>query len=376
MRVNVQLIDAETGSHLWGERFDKPIANLFDMQDEIVSRLANRLGQELAGAEAKRAEREPNPNSMDHYFLGLGLYNRGGAEFLMQARSHFDRALELDPNNADALVRRAWVDHTLAGAWLTEDRFERLRSAETDVGKALRLRPDHAGAHCALGAVQILTLRADRGIAECERALAIDPNFASAHAWIGFAKYLTGRDEETEAHILEELRISPRDTYAFFWMLNGGFAQLGGGCYEGAVAWLSRSIGLNRGHPTPHCLLAAALASLGRIEEAREAAQQGLDLSPKLHYRAVPILGVQPQSPSISPAASACTRACAWRGSPNNDRRPPPRRDPRRRRRRARPSGRRVRKPRQRQLHTGNRPRASGGYEAARGGRGPMGTNF
>ena len=61
MRVNVQLIDAETGSHLWGERFDKPIADLFDMQDEIVSRLANRLGQELAGAEAKRAEREPIP---------------------------------------------------------------------------------------------------------------------------------------------------------------------------------------------------------------------------------------------------------------------------------------------------------------------------
>ena len=87
MRVNVQLIDAETGSHLWGERFDKPIADLFDTQDEIVSRLANRLGQELAGAEAKRAEREPNPNSMDHYFLGLGLYNRGGAEFLMKARS-------------------------------------------------------------------------------------------------------------------------------------------------------------------------------------------------------------------------------------------------------------------------------------------------
>jgi TolB-like protein len=170
MRVNVQLIDAETGSHLWGERFDKPIVDLFDMQDEIVSRLANRLGQELAGAEAKRAEREPNPDSMDHYFLGLGLYNRGGAEFLVKARSHFDRALELDPNNADALVRRAWVDHTLAGAWLFEDRVERLRSAEADVGKALRMRPDHAGAHCALGAVQIFTRRADQGIAECARA--------------------------------------------------------------------------------------------------------------------------------------------------------------------------------------------------------------
>ena len=238
MRVNVQLIDAEIGNHVWGERFDKPITDLFDMQDEIVSRLANRLGQELAGAEAKRAERELNPNSMDCYFLGLGLYNRGGAEFLVKARSHFNRALEVDPDNVDALVRRAWVDHTLAGAWLSEDRFERLRSAETDASKALKMRPDHAGAHCALGAAQILTQRADQGIAECARALAIDSNSASAHAWIGMAKYLSGRNEETEAHVLEALRISPRDTYAFVWMLIVGLSKLGAGCDEEAVVWL------------------------------------------------------------------------------------------------------------------------------------------
>ena len=77
MRVNVQLIDAETGSHLWGERFDKPVADLFDMQDEIVAHLANRLGQELARAEARRAESSANPDSMDHYFLGLAVWNKG-----------------------------------------------------------------------------------------------------------------------------------------------------------------------------------------------------------------------------------------------------------------------------------------------------------
>jgi tetratricopeptide (TPR) repeat protein len=131
-----------------------------------------------------------------------------------------------------------------------------------------------------LGAAQILTHRAEQGIAECERALAIDPNFASAHAWIGLAKYLIGRNEETEAHILEAFRISPRDTYAFFWMLIVGLAKLGAGCNEEAVSWLNRSIGLNRNHPTPYCLLAAALALLGRIEEAREAGRHGLDLNP------------------------------------------------------------------------------------------------
>ncbi len=111
MRVNVQLINAETGSHLWGERFDKPVADLFDMQDEIVSRLANRLEHELLRAEAWRAERSATPDSMDHYFLGLAVHNEGvTAELLGKARSHFDRALDLDPTNVDALVHRAWMD--------------------------------------------------------------------------------------------------------------------------------------------------------------------------------------------------------------------------------------------------------------------------
>ena len=105
MRVNVQLIEAETGAHLWAERFDKPVADLFDMQDEIVSRLANRLGQELAAAEARRAGRAATPDSMDHYFLGLAHFNKGvTADLLDKARSHFDRALDLDPDNVDALV--------------------------------------------------------------------------------------------------------------------------------------------------------------------------------------------------------------------------------------------------------------------------------
>ena len=77
LRVNVQLIDAETGNHLWAERFDKPVADLFDMQDEIVARLANQLGTELVAAEARRAERAPHPNSMDLYFQGMACVNKG-----------------------------------------------------------------------------------------------------------------------------------------------------------------------------------------------------------------------------------------------------------------------------------------------------------
>jgi TolB-like protein/Flp pilus assembly protein TadD len=281
MRVNVQLIDAETGSHLWGERFDKPVADLLDMQDEIVSRLANRLGEELARAEAWRAERAANPDSMDHCFLGLSHFNKGlTADILGKARSHFDRALDLDPSNVDALVQRAWVDLMIVLQWLSDDRAERFRAAEADLGKALKLRPGSANAHCALGVLRMFSNRALQGVAECERALAIDRNLAAAHGWIGLAKYLSGRNDETEAHVLEALRISPRDNYAGAWMAFVGFAKLSAGRDEDAVAWLNRSVELNPNTPVPHFLAAAALARLGRVDEARDAARAGLERNP------------------------------------------------------------------------------------------------
>ena len=97
MRVNVQLIDAESGNHLWADRFDKPIADLFEVQDEIVARLANALDAQLASAEARRAERSPNPGSMDQYFRGVAIYNKGfSRENLALARGFFESALALE----------------------------------------------------------------------------------------------------------------------------------------------------------------------------------------------------------------------------------------------------------------------------------------
>jgi TolB-like protein/class 3 adenylate cyclase len=283
MRVNVQLVDADTGSHLWAERFDKPVADLFDMQDEIVSRLANRLGQELAAAEAGRAAHSANPDSMDHYFLGLATFNKGATgEVFDKARSHFDRALDLDPNNVDALVQRAWVDLAFVGAWLTEDRKKHLRSAESDLTKALKLRPDHAHAHCALGASRMYGNRALQGIAECERALAIDRNYAHAHAYVGLGKVFVGRNEETEAHILEALRISPRDTRVGLWTFIAGVAKFYSGRDEEALPWLTRSAEISPNAPLAHFYFAAALVGLGRLEEAGDATRAGLELNPSL----------------------------------------------------------------------------------------------
>jgi tetratricopeptide (TPR) repeat protein len=251
------------------------------MQDEIVSLLANRLGHELQLAEARRVERSANPDSMDHYFIGLALYHKGVTpELLDKARSHFDRALALDPDSVEALVQRAWVDLAFVGAQLSDDRPERLHSAAVDLSKALRLRPDKAGAHAALGFLRILSNRAAQGIAECERALAIDRNLAAAHGYIGLGKVVAGRNEDTEGHVLEALRISPRDAGAFGWMHFVGVAKLAAGRDEEAVAWLNRSIELGRSWPTSYFWLAAALAHLGRHEEACEQARAGLELNP------------------------------------------------------------------------------------------------
>jgi TolB-like protein/Tfp pilus assembly protein PilF len=286
MRVNVQLIDAETGKHLWAERFDKPVADLFDMQDEIVARLAGQLGTHLIEAEARRAEQAPHPDSMDLYFQGMASVNRGAApENLAQARNFFEHALALDPANIDALVGTAFVDSLSVASILSDDRASRTAAAETALTKVLSLAPDHPLAQMVLGAIYIYTNRAVEGIARCEHALALDRNLAFAHTYIGVAKVFIGRAEETESHVLDGLRLSPRDTFAYIWMLVAGLAKLYLGRDEEAVAWFRRAIEANRNIPILHFLLAAALAQLGRMSEARTTTEAGLALNPAFTLR-------------------------------------------------------------------------------------------
>jgi tetratricopeptide (TPR) repeat protein len=178
-RVNVQLIDAKTGSHLWAERFDKPVADLFDMQDEIVARLANALNTELIAAEARRAEKAPTPDSMGLYFQGLAWINKGQTpDNVAQARSFFDRALSADPDNVDALIGSARADALDGANLFVTDPTTAFAAAEAKLNKALSSVPDHALGHMYLGLVEIFTKRAAEGIAECEHALALDRNLA------------------------------------------------------------------------------------------------------------------------------------------------------------------------------------------------------
>jgi len=286
LRVNAQLVDTESGNHLWAERFDKPIADLFDMQDEIVSRLANALDAQLVEAEARRAERSLHLDAMDMYFQGIACANRGTTpEYLTPARGFFERALALDPDCIEALVGIASVNEAIAIASLTDDPAPNVAVAEAASNRALSLAPQHALAHLRLGIVLILTNRAAQGIAECERALALDHNLAHAHAWVGLANVYIGRAAETEAHVHEALRLSPRDAHSYVWSLIVGTAKLNLNADAEAVAWLRRSIEANRNHPVPHFFLAAALARLGALDEAKVAAGAGLALNPGFTVR-------------------------------------------------------------------------------------------
>ncbi len=281
MRMNAQLIDTQSGSHLWAERFERPVTDLFEMQDEIVARIANTLNAQLIAAEARRAERAPTPDSLDLYFQGEAWVNKGVTfENLSKARSFFERALALDPANVDALASLSQVEANFAISLSTDDKAARFAAAEEAATRALSLAPDHALAHLSLGMVLGFTNRAAQGIAEYERALTLDRNMAGAHSLIGQNKLFIGLAEESEAHVLEALRLSPRDPWAYIWLVTAGFAACLLGRNEEAASWFRRSIEANRNFALCHFIYGTVLANIGRMDEARSEVAAGLSLDP------------------------------------------------------------------------------------------------
>ena len=282
LRINAQLVDVETGAHLWAERFDKPIADLFAMQDEIVARVARQLDAALVIAEARRAERRRTPiRSISSFADWRSTIKVSTLRTLRGPTPFLSRPCEFDPDNADALTYSAFVDANLAVAnFHARDGAARLAAAERNATKALLLVPDHAWAHAVLGFVFGMTKRAELGIAKTQRALELDPNLANAHSLMGLHKLHLGRAEDTEGHVREALRLSPRDVLAFVWFALVGFSKNSLGLYEEAIPWLQQSINRSRKFTMSHFHLGAALAHLGRIDEAKIAAAAGLALDP------------------------------------------------------------------------------------------------
>ena len=286
LRVNVQLVDAETGTHLWTDRFDKPAADLFEMQDEVTARIAIALNAPLIEAEARRGERSLHPDALDLYFQGRHSLSKGLApKHIALARRFFEQALALDPESIEALVGIANIEIAGVANFMVDDRGSRLAQAEATLIKVLSMAPHHAVAHLTLAALQLFTKRATLAIRECEQALELDRNLADAHAWLGFVKVFIGRGAESEAHIQQAFRLSPRDIKAFHWMHKLGVVKLILGEDTEAVEWLRRSLEANRNFPIAHFQFAAALALVGLVEEARAAALAGFALDPGFTVR-------------------------------------------------------------------------------------------
>ena len=168
---------------------------------------------------------------------------------------------------------------------MTDDPEPTLAAAEASLLKALALSPNHAPAHSTMGYLLCRSNRAPRAIEHLERALMIDPNRANAHDLLGYAQIFIGRAEETEAHVMEVLRLSPRDAWLQSWFLHAGTAKTFLGQFEEALPWLRKSIDANRNMPWAYFYLAACLAHLGRLEEARREVKAGLAVDPKFSLR-------------------------------------------------------------------------------------------
>ena len=272
VRVNAQLIDAETGGHLWADRFDREVTDFFALQDAVTIELAGVLGVRLIEAESRRSKRKLNPGALDLVMQARAAWNRGWSRENIEAANRlYDQALELDPDNIPALTGLATgLAITVVSLW-TEAREADLRRAEALALRARALDPHDASCRYAIGFVRRMQNRFDEAISELEAAIRLNPNMHLAYDTLGFTKALVGRGEEALSHFADAIRLSPRDPMLFIGYFGFGWAQFLLGNYDQAAEMLPKSIALNPGYSPAHLFLTAAYAMQDRTEEAREA---------------------------------------------------------------------------------------------------------
>lgn len=272
VRVNAQLIDAETGGHLWADRFDREVIDLFALQDAITIELAGVFGVKLIEAESQRSKRKLNPDTLDLQMQARAAWNRGWSrESIAAANRLYNQALELDPNNVSALTGLATgLVIGVVSLW-TDAREADLGRAEALASRAMALDPHDASCHYAIGFVRRMQNRFDEAISELEAAIRLNPNMHLAYDTLGFTKAFVGRAEESLSHFADAIRLSPRDPMLFIGYYGLGWAQFLLGNDAQAAEMLRKSIALNPGYAPALLFLTAAYAMRGRIEAAHEA---------------------------------------------------------------------------------------------------------
>ena len=291
VRVNAQLIDAESGAHLWADRFEDDVADLFKLQDEVVARLARTLQIELVNAEAQRSlhDRSRNPDAIDLTMRGFALLNQPVTKAnRYEARDLFEQALTLDPTNADALAGAANADEQDYLYGWSDQSVDLYARAMQRANQALLLNPDQATAHFTKANLIVFKTKPDDAasaneiIAEAEATLRADPSFATAYLPMAGAEVLLGRGERAISHLEQAMRISPRDVNLGLWHNNIGRALLSLRRYDPAVQEGLKAIDSGYRTVLSYAGLAAFYASADKMPEAKAALAEAMKLNPKL----------------------------------------------------------------------------------------------
>ena len=283
VRINAQLIDAETEAEIWSDRFDGDWTMSMRLQDDITGRLARRLDLELTNAESRRgqSERPDNPDAVDLTMRGWSVLNQPySREQLAQSRDLFEKALRIEPDLPKALVGLAQSLAIQVNYRWSDAPTEQLTHASAAVDRVLSVSPDDATAHFVKGEI----LRGggkdiETAIREYEAAISINRSLAPAYASLGNAKIRAGKAEEAFTPLQTAIRLSPRDPLLSNWYFNICHAYTHLGRDAEAIDWCRRSVAISP-FWIAYVDLASAYAWSGRSGEARAAVDELLKLNP------------------------------------------------------------------------------------------------
>ncbi|GJD49436.1 Transcriptional regulator HilA [Methylobacterium crusticola] len=285
VRITGQLVDATTGAHVWAERFEGTLDDIFALQDQVAASVVGAMAPQLERAEIGRAQRTPTPdlNAYDCYLRGIARVQQGSREALDEAVAFFDRAMALDPEFASAYAMAAWccfwrrVNHWGSGGAREAAEGARLARRAVELGRddAVALaRSGHALAHLA-GDI-------DGGIALLDRALVLSPNLAAAWFLGGFLRAWNGESERAIAHFARAMRLSPLDPEAYRMEAGLALAHLFAGRFDAASSWAEQASRNLPSFAMAAGLVAASHGLAGRPEPARRAMRDLRRLAPAL----------------------------------------------------------------------------------------------
>ena len=283
IRVTGQLIEAETGNHLWAARYDRQLADIFAVQDEITAAVTIAITPKIAEAELRRAMRKApnNINAWTAYQRGLWHLGKSTAEDTVTAQEFFRQSIDLDANFAGGYRGLAWTLVYASTLYQFHDLSDALRSIETLARRAVALDFADAEAHACLCTALLLAHADYEGAwVEAEHALAISPNLATAHGELGRAQIYGGKPREGLASIAMSISLDPRDMLSALRLNEIGVGHYFCRDYQAAADAAKHAIRSYPGHPNPWRWLTASLGQLGRIDEAKETLAKAIAVAP------------------------------------------------------------------------------------------------